>query len=98
LITLLVEATFSVDRLNGQTLGKPMAAKIVNIADPDEGETLCATVEEARATLAAMVESFKLQGYKVDEQHSPDEDYLYPQYAVYDYSDGWIGTYTILPQ
>ena len=75
-----------------------MAAKIVNMANPDEDQTLCATVEEARETLAAMVKRFKLQGYKVDEQHSPDEDYLYPQYAVYDHSDGWIGTYTILPQ
>ena len=75
-----------------------MAAKIVNMANPDEDETLCATVEEARETLAAMVERFRSQGYKVDEQHSRDEDYLYPQYAVYDYSDGWIGTYTILPR
>jgi len=70
-----------------------MAAKIVNLADPDEDETLCATVEEARETLAAIIERFKLQGYRVNEQHSPDEDY--PQYAVYDHSDAWIGTYTI---
>ena len=75
-----------------------MAAKIVNMANPDEDETLCTTVEEARKALAVMVERFRSQGYKVDEQHSPDEDFLYPQYAVYDYSDGWIGTYTILPQ
>ncbi len=75
-----------------------MAAKIVNMTNPDEDETLCATVEEARETLAAMVGRFKSQGYKVDEQHSPDEDYVYPRYAVYDYSDGWIGTYTILPR
>ena len=75
-----------------------MAAKIVNLAYPDGDETLCATVEEARATLSAMVERFELQGYKVDEKHSPDEVYLYPQYAVSDDSDGWIGTYTILPQ
>ena len=75
-----------------------MPAKIVNMANPDGDETLCATVEEARETLAAIVQRFKSQGYKVDEQHSRDEDYLYPQYAVYDYSDGWIGTYTILPR
>ena len=75
-----------------------MPAKIVNMANPDEDATLCATVEEARETLAAMVQRFKSQGYKVDEQHSRDEEYLYPQYAVYDYSDGWIGTYTILPR
>ena len=75
-----------------------MAAKIVNMANPDRENILCATVEEARETLAAMVERFKSQGYKVDEQHSPDEDYLYPQYAVSDYSDGWIGTYTIIPR
>jgi len=36
-----------------------MSAKIVNMANPDEDETLCATVEEARETLAAMVERFK---------------------------------------
>ena len=73
-------------------------ATIVNLANPYEDEMLCATVEEAEQTLATMVEEFKSQGYKVDEQHSPDEDYLYPQYAVYDYSDGWIGTYTIILQ
>ncbi len=70
-----------------------MAAKIVNLANPDEDETLCATVEEAEQTLAVMVERFKSQGFRVDKQHSPDEDY--PQYAVYDRDDGWIGTYTI---
>jgi len=71
-----------------------MAAKVVNLANPNEDETLCATVEEARDTLAAMVDRFESQGYKVDEQQSPDEDY--EQYAVYDHSDGWIGTYTII--
>ena len=73
-----------------------MAAKIVNMANLDEDETLCATVEEAEQTLAAMVERFKSQGYRVDEQHLPNEDY--PQYAVYDHSDAWIGTYTIFLQ
>ena len=73
-----------------------MAARIVNLANPDEDETLCATVEEARETLAAMVERFKLQGYRIDEQHMPDEEY--PHYAVYDRDDAWIGTYTIEPQ
>ncbi len=70
-----------------------MAAKVVNLANPDEDETLCATVEEARETLAAMVKRFKSQGYRIDEQHIPDADY--PQYAVYDRSDAWIGTYPI---
>ena len=73
-----------------------MAAKIVNLANPDEDETLCPTVEEARETLAAMIEKFKSQGYRIDEQHIPDEES--PQYAVYDHSDAWIGTYTIEPQ
>jgi len=73
-----------------------MAAKIVNLANPGEDETLCATVEEAEQTLAAMVERFESQGYRVNEQHSPDEEY--PQYAVYDRDDAWIGTYTIEPQ
>ncbi len=73
-----------------------MAAKIVNMANPDEDETLFATVEKVRATLAAMVERFKSQGYRVDEQHLADEDY--PQYAVYDRNDTWIGTYTIFLQ
>ncbi len=41
---------------------RTMAAKIVNLANPDEDETLCATVEEAEQTLAAMVERFKSQG------------------------------------
>ncbi len=73
-----------------------MAAKIVNLANPDEAETLCATVEEAEQTLAAMVERFESQGYRIDEQRIPNEDY--PQYAVYDRDDAWIGTYTIEPQ
>ncbi len=71
-----------------------MAAKIVNLVYPDEDETLCATVEEAEQTLAAMVERFKSQGYRIDEQRLPNEDY--PQYAVYDHGDNWIGTYTII--
>ncbi len=73
-----------------------MAAKIVDLANPDEDETLCATGEEARKTLSAMIERFKLQGYRVNEQQSPDEDY--PQYAVVDLSDTWIATYTIILQ
>ncbi len=71
-----------------------MAAKIVNLANPDVGETLRASVEDAEQALAAMVERFKSQGYRVDEQHMPDADY--PQYAVYDHGDAWIGTYTII--
>ncbi len=73
-----------------------MAAKIVNLANLDEDETLCATVEEAEKTLAEMVERFILQGYRVDEQHLPNEDY--PQHTVYDRNDAWIGTYTIFLQ
>ncbi len=73
-----------------------MAAKIVNLANPGEDETLCATVEEAGETLAAMIGRFKSQGYRIDEQHMPNEDY--PQYAVYDRNDAWIGTYTIILQ
>ncbi len=73
-----------------------MAVKIVNLANPDENETLCATVEEAKETLAAMVERFKSQGYRVNEQQMPDEDY--PQYKVIDFDDAWVGTYTIILQ
>ncbi len=71
-----------------------MAAKIVNLADPDESATLCATVEEARETLAAMLERYKSQGYRIDEQHLPDEDY--PQYKVINFDDAWVRTYTII--
>jgi len=71
-----------------------MAARIVNLADPDEGETLCATVEDAEQALAAMVEKFKSQGYRIDEQRLPEEDY--PQYKVIDPDDAWVGTYTII--
>ena len=73
-----------------------MAAKIVNLADPDEAEKLCASVEEAEQTLELMTEKFRSQGYRVREQHMPDEDY--PQYAIYDGNDSWIGTYTIILQ
>ena len=71
-----------------------MAAKIVNLVYPDEDEALCATVEEAEETLATMVERFKSQGYRIDEKRLPNEDY--PQYAIYDHDDTWIGTYTII--
>ncbi len=71
-----------------------MAAKIVNLANPDEAELICATVEEAEQTLAAILEEFNSQGYRVDEQHLPDEDY--PQYKVIDFDDAWVGTYTII--
>ena len=70
-----------------------MAAKIVNLANPGEDETLCATVEEAEQTLAAMVERFKSQGYRLEIRDVSGEDY--PQYAVYAHSDAWIGLYTI---
>jgi len=73
-----------------------MAAKIVDLANPDEEGSLYATVEEAEQSLAEMVERFRSQGYRVNEQQSPDEDY--PQYAVYDHSDAWIGSYTIFLQ
>ncbi len=71
-----------------------MAARIVNLADPDEDETLCATVEDAEQALAAMVERYESQGYRIAEQHLADADY--PQYAVYDHADAWLGTYTII--
>ncbi len=70
-----------------------MAAKIVTLVNPDENETLCATVEEAEQALAAMVERFKSQGYRVDKRRFPNEDY--PQYTVSDRNDAWIGTSTI---
>ena len=71
-----------------------MAASIVNLADPDERETLFATVEDAEQALAAMLERFKSQGYRIEEQLLPKEDY--PQYAIYDHGGAWIGTYTII--
>jgi hypothetical protein len=71
-----------------------MAARIVNLADPDESATLCASIEDAEQALAAMVERFKSQGYRIAEQHLADADY--PQYAIYDHADAWIGTYTII--
>ena len=73
-----------------------MATRIVNLANPDEAEMICATVKEAEQNLAAMLKKFKSQGCKVDEQHVPEENY--PQYAVYDGNDTWIGTYTIFLQ
>ena len=71
-----------------------MAARIVNLADPDESATLCASIEDAEQALAAMVERFKSQGYRIAEQHLADADY--PQYAIYDHADAWIGTYTLI--
>ena len=71
-----------------------MAAKIVNLVYPDEDNKLCATVEKAEKTLAAMVERFKSEGYRIEEQRLHNEDY--PQFAVYDRDDAWIGTYTVI--
>ncbi len=70
-----------------------MAAKIVNLVDPDEAESLYPTVEEAEQALAQMIERFESQGRRVEKRQNVDEDY--PQYAVYDISDAWIGLYTI---
>jgi biotin operon repressor len=70
-----------------------MAVRIVNLANPDEAETLCATVDEAEATLAEMIERLESQGYRIEIRHDSGEDY--PQYAVYDHSDAWVGLYTI---
>ena len=70
-----------------------MAAKIVNLANPDENETLCVTVEEAEQTLAEMIEKLQSQGYRIEMRHDSGEDY--PKYAVYDHGDAWIGLYTI---
>ncbi len=70
-----------------------MAAKIVNLADTDEDETLCATVEEAEQTLSSMVERFESQGYRVEKRDDSGENY--PQYAVYNLHDAWVGLYTI---
>ncbi len=70
-----------------------MAAKIVNLANPDEDETLCATVGEAEATLTEMIERLQSQGYRIEIRQETGEDY--PQYAVYDHSDAWIALYTI---
>ncbi len=73
-----------------------MSAKIVNLADPDEAEKLCASVEEAGQTLELMTEKFRSQGYTVTEEQIPDADY--PQYKVIDPDDAWVGTYTIILQ
>lgn len=71
-----------------------MVAKIVNLVYPDEEDRLCSNVEEAEQTLNAMVKKFQSLGYRIMEKQLPDEDY--PQYAVYDHDDSWIGTYTII--
>ncbi len=71
-----------------------MAARIVDLADPDASGTLYGTVEEATQALESMVEKFRSQGYTVTEQTLPDEDHA--QYKVADDSDEWIGTYTII--
>ena len=72
-----------------------MAARIVNLAGPDDDGTLYASEEEARQALASMVERFRLQGYTVTEQTLPDE--VEAQYKVVDPDDEWVGTYTITP-
>ena len=71
-----------------------MAAKIVNLIYPGEDERQCNSVEDAEKTLSAMVENFRSLGYRIEEQAVPNEEY--PQYAVYDHDDTWIGTYTII--
>ncbi len=72
-----------------------MAARVVNLAGPDEDGTLYTSEEEARQALASMMEKFRSQGYTVTEQRIPDE--VEVQYKVIDPDDEWIGTYTITP-
>ena len=71
-----------------------MAVTIVNLVYPGEEDKVCRTVEEAVRTLGAMVDNFKSLGYRIEEKQLPDEDY--PQYAVYDHDDIWMGTYAII--
>ena len=71
-----------------------MAARIVDLAKPDDEGTLYESVEEAEQTLASMTKKFRSQGYTVTEQQIPDEDY--PQYKITDFDDAWVGTYTII--
>ncbi len=61
-----------------------MAAKIVNLANPDENETLCATVEEARETLAAMVERSRFSALHGRESSSTVNVRLWPFSARHD--------------
>ncbi len=73
-----------------------MAARIVDLADPDDSGTLYGSVEEAEQTLESMTEKFRSQGYTVTEQRNPDE--AHPQYKVTDFDDAWVGTYTVILQ
>ncbi len=72
-----------------------MAARLVNLADPDDDSTLYASEEEARQALASMIEKLTSQGYTVTEEKLPDE--VEAQYKVIDPDDEWVGTYTITP-
>ena len=71
-----------------------MAARIVNLADPDDDGALCASEDEARQALETMIERFELQGYTGTEQKLADENEA--QYKVDDPDDAWIATYTII--
>ena len=73
-----------------------MAARIVDLADPDDSGILYGSVEEAEQALAKKTEKFRSQGYTVTEQQISDQDY--PQYKVIDPDDAWVGTYTIILQ
>ena len=73
-----------------------MAAKIVNLTNPDYDGTLYGSVEEAEQALALLTKKFRSQGYTVTEQQIPGEDY--PQYKVIDFDDKWVGTYTVILQ
>ena len=73
-----------------------MAARIIDLADPDASGTLHGSVEEAEQALESMIEKFRSQGYTVTEEQIPGEDY--PQYKVIDADDAWVGTYTIILQ
>ena len=73
-----------------------MAARIIDLADPDASGTLYGSVEESEQALESMTEKFRSQGYTVTEEQIPGEDY--PQYKVIDPDDAWVGTYTIILQ
>jgi hypothetical protein len=75
---------------------KPMAARIVNLTNPDYDGTQYGSVEEAEQALALLTKKFRSQGYTVTEQQLTDEDYS--QYKVTDFDDAWVGTYTVMLQ
>ena len=71
-----------------------MAAKIIDLTNPDDLGKQFASVVEAEQAFSDMLEKFKRQQCTVTKQQSYSKDFS--QFKVVDCNDNWVGSYTII--